>query len=251
MTSPTQFGDDDEDDDDISITSTPQSEPQDEYEVEDILAEKEIHGRTMYLVKWAGYSKYRSNWEPEESFCQPQILKDWAAKKEAIAQKKETAIDVESLLEKILAIEAATTLRKQRRKKKRIRLGLPVSPDNSEEDQEGEYSANDFDAIDDDDDVNEGHHRPLRSQKQPQSESQKEKSPASPGEHCGYLRHPAVDKPQPPTESGKKNASAFPQPSSASHTTLSTTSKTPSAQRKPPSTVHNVGVLSSQNELLV
>ena len=125
-------------DDDISITSTAPSEYQEEYEVEDVLAEnKPDNGSdTYYLVKWANYPLERCTWEPEESFCDEQTLRDWRAKKEAIAQSKIKPFDVDALMERINALEEARALRKSRRRAKRIRLGIPVSPSESEESEE-------------------------------------------------------------------------------------------------------------------
>lgn len=57
-------GDDDEDD--ISLTSTTWTEykddynsDKDDYDVEKILAERILRGKTNYLVKWIGYDEIR------------------------------------------------------------------------------------------------------------------------------------------------------------------------------------------------
>src|SRR5687768_7642691 len=119
----------DNSDDDISITSTVQSELKEEYDVEAILGEWEFEPNlTSYLVKWAGYPLERCTWEPPKSFRSAQTLDDWALKKEAIAQGKEAPFDFEPLLERIREIDEAQKVRKSKRKAKRIRLGIPVSP---------------------------------------------------------------------------------------------------------------------------
>ncbi|TPX23689.1 hypothetical protein DIZ76_013025 [Coccidioides immitis] len=110
-------------DDEISLTSTVPSEPQDEYEVECILAQRVYHGKEMYLVKWAGYPMERSTWETEDMFLNPQTLEDWAVKQEAIRRGEDSAFDVEALEQKWLLLEAATAKRKARRREKRKRLG--------------------------------------------------------------------------------------------------------------------------------
>ncbi|EXJ80039.1 hypothetical protein A1O3_08325 [Capronia epimyces CBS 606.96] len=48
-----------------------------EYEVERILAQYNTDGKTLYLVKWVGYSDERCTWEPYESFLNPQTLTEW------------------------------------------------------------------------------------------------------------------------------------------------------------------------------
>lgn len=50
---------DDIDSDSVSITSTVASEPQEEYEVETILAEEEGDDGINYLIKWEGYPLHR------------------------------------------------------------------------------------------------------------------------------------------------------------------------------------------------
>jgi chromo domain-containing protein 1 len=50
---------DDSDSDSVSITSTAASEPQEEYEVETILAEEEGDNGVDYLIKWEGYPLHR------------------------------------------------------------------------------------------------------------------------------------------------------------------------------------------------
>lgn len=47
------------------------------YTVEDILAEKELDGRTVYLIRWMGYPIERATWEPIESFGDPEQATSW------------------------------------------------------------------------------------------------------------------------------------------------------------------------------
>ncbi|WEW56368.1 hypothetical protein PRK78_001811 [Emydomyces testavorans] len=115
-------------DDDVSITSTVPSEPQDEYELECILAQRTLSGKDMYLVKWSGYPMERCTWETEDMFCNPETLRDWATKRDAIARGEEPAFDVEALERKWLAAKAATDQRRKKRRKKREQLGYPVDP---------------------------------------------------------------------------------------------------------------------------
>jgi hypothetical protein len=40
---------------------------EEEWEVEDILAERTQQGETQYLVKWKGFPDYENSWEPEDN----------------------------------------------------------------------------------------------------------------------------------------------------------------------------------------
>lgn len=116
------------DEDSISLTSTAPSEPQEEYAVETIMAEKDGDGTTYYLVKWEGYAEDRCTWEPASSFQSDDTLFDWKTKKMRLARGLETPCDVEALLNRIEAWVKSSEERKSRRRAKRIRLGLPVAP---------------------------------------------------------------------------------------------------------------------------
>lgn len=224
--------------DDISVTSTPPSEPQDEYEVERVLAERDFDTQVMYLVKWAGYPLDRCTWEPEDSFCDPQTLEEWRVKKEAITQEKEAPFDVDALIEKIQAIEYAAALRKQRRKEKRIRLGMPVSSDDSsaDEGEEDEQGLDGFIVSDGDVEKEGARNTPKRKVE----DKQKEKTRVPPVNDRAYSHNPAVDKPASSTKTVKKNAPKF-KSLSTSRTEPNSTSKAPSTQRKSPSAAQNVG----------
>ncbi|OAX82881.1 hypothetical protein ACJ72_02763 [Emergomyces africanus] len=120
------------DDDDISITSTACSTPQSEYEVEAIIAQKSFPSGEAYLVKWAGYPLERATWEPEESFCDPNILVEYKSK---IASGEQAIdVDVEGLARRIEQIENAKEDRHRRRRAKRIRFGIQVSPSTASSD---------------------------------------------------------------------------------------------------------------------
>lgn len=145
-----------DEDDDISITSTVGSEPQSEYEVESILAQKSFPNGDAYLVKWAGYPLERATWEPEDSFCDPNILLAWR-RKIASGEHESLGVDVDDLARRIEEIESAKLDRRRRRWAKRIRLGIPASPltDGSDAVSAGQDSDSNLDdfIIDDDVDV--------------------------------------------------------------------------------------------------
>lgn len=121
------------DDDSISLTSTAPSEPQEEYAVETVLAERETDGVTQYLVKWEGYPEERCTWEPATSFQSLDTLSDWDKKKLHIEQGFEIPCDVDNLLKRIDIWIKSSADRKSRRRAKKIRLGLPVASDETDD----------------------------------------------------------------------------------------------------------------------
>ncbi|RWQ91849.1 hypothetical protein C8Q69DRAFT_408795 [Paecilomyces variotii] len=129
-----------EDDDSISVTSTVLSEPKSEYEVECILTELMFPDGVKYLVKWEGYPVERSTWEPEDSFADPQTLKDWGAKKKAIDRGDEEEFDLETWENRLEALEDARDERKRKRRAKRARLGLPVYETEARKEDESDSS---------------------------------------------------------------------------------------------------------------
>ncbi|OJJ43234.1 hypothetical protein ASPZODRAFT_136444 [Penicilliopsis zonata CBS 506.65] len=111
------------DDDQISLTSSVESEQQSEYEIEEILAQRETHeGVLTFLVKWAGYAIHRASWEPADQFNNPETLEDWNEKLRRINDKKAPAFDVQAWERHVLRIEADRKDRKRRRAAKRNRL---------------------------------------------------------------------------------------------------------------------------------
>ena len=132
--------------DSISVTSTVGSETQEFYEVEEILAEREIDGEQQYLVKWEGYPDERCTWEPVSSFQNEETVQDWEIRKTEYKQGLATPCDVEALLAKVTDWYETIQKRKLRRREKRLRLGLPVpteefgleEEDDDEEEEEEE-----------------------------------------------------------------------------------------------------------------
>lgn len=70
-------------DDNISLTSTIEEEfdSEEEWPVNQILAEGEMNGEIHYLSDWAGFPLSSASWEPRGHF-QEGLLKDWEAMKE-------------------------------------------------------------------------------------------------------------------------------------------------------------------------
>ncbi|MCJ1397928.1 hypothetical protein MMC11_001124 [Xylographa trunciseda] len=130
-----------DDDSSLSVNSTIPSEQRDEYPLEGILAERVSNGVKEYLVKWEGYPDERCTWETVSNFQNDTTIPEWEHKKMRIKRKLEKPYDVSALEAKVETWVAETTQRKARRRAKRIRMGLPVAPEEIEEEEpsEAEY----------------------------------------------------------------------------------------------------------------
>ncbi|EFR00799.1 hypothetical protein MGYG_03804 [Nannizzia gypsea CBS 118893] len=117
---------DEDDEDAISITSTVPSEPQEEYIIAGVLAERTTdNGVTEYLVSWENYPIHRSSWEPADHFGDPETtLREWNEKKEAIQKGTALGFDVLAFEKLLVEIETAKLRRARKRRLKRMRLGL-------------------------------------------------------------------------------------------------------------------------------
>ncbi|EGE09134.1 hypothetical protein TEQG_08088 [Trichophyton equinum CBS 127.97] len=135
-------GEDDEDS--ISITSTVPSEPQEEYNITGVLAERIAdNGVTEYLVSWENYPIHRSSWEPAENFGDPETtLREWNQKKEAIAKGAAPKFDLISFEKLLSEIEEAKQRRKRKRRLKRMRLGLACGSESGDSSPEKYEEAN-------------------------------------------------------------------------------------------------------------
>lgn len=135
------------DDDTVSLTSTVLSKHADdeEFSLEGVLAEIEEDGRTFYFVKWEGYPEYENSWVLRENFQSEQTLHDWQDRKMRISRGLEEPFDLEAFYDRRQEYFDKQDKRKQRRREKRIRLGLPVDPLNvkssTDEDDDAQDSA--------------------------------------------------------------------------------------------------------------
>jgi chromo domain-containing protein 1 len=126
-------------DDSISITSTVDSEKQDEYVVEAIIAERENDGERQYLVRWEGYPDERCTWEPRSSFQNENTLLDWEAQKSRVSRGLAEPCNVEALLDRVEEWILSTNRRKLRRRAKRLRLGLAETAMETRIDEDDSY----------------------------------------------------------------------------------------------------------------
>jgi chromo domain-containing protein 1 len=124
------------DEDNISLTSTVAEEREnDEYEVEDILAEDIHHGMKYYLILWANYPLEESTWEPR-SHISAGILRRWERIKKKQQRGEVEAFDIASFQRAKENYDAARRDRHRRRNAKRGRLNLPLTKPFHDEDED-------------------------------------------------------------------------------------------------------------------
>lgn len=119
-----------ESDDNISLTSTlPDANGSDqEYEVENILAEQLTEdGVTYYLVEWTGFQLHESTWEPEANLGD-ELKAMWEETKAKQATGELEPFDVQKYVEACNKAEEEKKERHRRRNAKRKKLGLPLTP---------------------------------------------------------------------------------------------------------------------------
>ena len=135
-----ETSDNDSNADSISITSTVLSEQKDEYPLESILAEEKFQGVTKYLVKWEGYPEYRCTWETRSMFQdgEDSTFHEWETQKMRVSRGLSKPFDVPAFKNRVEIWLEGIQKRKLRRRAKRKRIGLPVSPIEIESD---EYSS--------------------------------------------------------------------------------------------------------------
>jgi hypothetical protein len=118
------------DDDSISITSTQESEADEDrsYVVDRILAEQDDgEGNKYYLIRWEGYGLLASTWEPAENIEGQATLDDWTGEKTRVDRGLSKEFDVAAFEEELERLRLAKAERRERRKAKRERLGLAAS----------------------------------------------------------------------------------------------------------------------------
>ena len=120
------------DDDKISVTSsqTEEYDPDEEFLVDRILAEKKgDDGKMQYLISWANFPEEKATWEPKKNIQDPDILSAWKDRKNQEAKGLESPFDFASFDSWMRQLVQEKEQRCRRRKAKRKQLGIPVSPD--------------------------------------------------------------------------------------------------------------------------
>ncbi|CZR53643.1 uncharacterized protein PAC_03523 [Phialocephala subalpina] len=120
-------------DDAISLTSTQGSEydPDKEFNVVRILAEKLQNGKKLFLIQWENYPIERSTWEPKDHIS-PEIHEAWKERKQREKRGIEEAFDVPSFQQTLRRLAKEKQARQKLRKAKRKRLGIPVPSSDSD-----------------------------------------------------------------------------------------------------------------------
>jgi hypothetical protein len=145
--------DDEEDLDAIRLTTTEESEVDEdrEYFVERVLSDLPgDNGEMWYLIKWEGYVSTDSTWEPAHNL-QQSTIDDWEHEKERIKAGEVQPFDVEQLEREKQALEEKKEKERERKRRlralKRQKLGLPpkdpvvIESDSEAEPEQGTASA--------------------------------------------------------------------------------------------------------------
>ncbi|EAQ86721.1 hypothetical protein CHGG_07974 [Chaetomium globosum CBS 148.51] len=129
---------DDESDDDISVTSTVTGhDPDQEFGVENILAQRLFEdGNMYYLVEWTDFPLWESTWEPESNIG-ADLKAIWEEDKAKHATGELKPFDVRRFEDAQKQAKSEKMARHRRRNRKRQRLGLkltePFDKDSSDE----------------------------------------------------------------------------------------------------------------------
>lgn len=132
----TEYGSDSEDTDNVSLADTEESNSEEQYDLDSILEEADfdietedgsIKTKKFYLIKWSGYSRYRSTWEPTENLIvnDDDALHEWQVEKMRRTRGFKEPFDLNAFEEAVENITAKRVRRHVRRNKKRARLGYP------------------------------------------------------------------------------------------------------------------------------
>ncbi len=135
--------DGDESDDNISLTSTVSGhDPDQEFGVEDILAEDQFDGKTYYLVQWTGFQLHESTWELESNLGD-ELKAMWEEDKAKHATGELELFNIQKFNDALDQAKKEKEGRHRRRNVKRKKLGLPLTAptlvdESSDEDEASE-----------------------------------------------------------------------------------------------------------------
>jgi chromo domain-containing protein 1 len=197
----------DESDDSISVTSTVSGhDPDQEFVVENILAERQFEdGNMYYLVEWTDFPLHESTWEPESNIG-PDLKAMWEEDKAKHATGELKPFDVQRFEDAGEQAAREKVARHWRRNRKRRKLGLePTEP--------FEKDSSDEEAVEEDE-IEISHSEPAqaaRSQNQPKNA----KGVSSPGAPVTPVPTPVVGSFQLPNEVRRPRGTELPTESSS------------------------------------
>lgn len=113
------MGDTADDFDDCRSIGSNDTVIEDDFEVDEVIAERKVRGRALYLVKWQGYDLPECTWEPRTAFHDEDTLRKWNKKKVLIRQGKEARADVATIEKQMDECTTARKIRQSRRCKLR------------------------------------------------------------------------------------------------------------------------------------
>jgi chromo domain-containing protein 1 len=115
-----------------------------EFEVDRILAEKNVNGKKYYLILWKDYHEDKSTWEPKANIVDEGLVETWKTRQQLEQSGDAVPFDVASFEARMKKLEEEKADRYRRRQAKRKSLGIPVS-----------LSASDLDEVSDGDDADD------------------------------------------------------------------------------------------------
>jgi len=117
------------DDDDISLASTEPEyhDPEEEFEVEEILAERlTSDGELQYLVRWAGFPMADCTWEPDRNLDSPELREMWQdTKKKEKGRREKFDLAIQEYEKARETARQEKLARHKLRNRERRRRGLP------------------------------------------------------------------------------------------------------------------------------
>ncbi|KAK7557117.1 hypothetical protein BKA81DRAFT_380648 [Phyllosticta paracitricarpa] len=118
---PSTWRDDTSECSDISLASTVESEPAEDYIVDCVVARRpDGDGDYEYLVRWEGYPEHRNTWEPVSSFLSEQAVKElWKERLQNERLGKTPPFDLDAWERDQYERQLAAERRKEERRKKR------------------------------------------------------------------------------------------------------------------------------------
>ena len=117
-----------DDDDDASIATTIEEEVDSDQEwlVNNVMAEAEIDGEVRYLIDWHGFPLHEASWEPEENLGED-LLRAWKQSKSMQGAEKESSRAISRWRQAVISRLSDRMARHKERNRKRQQRGIPIT----------------------------------------------------------------------------------------------------------------------------